>query len=191
MTIINLCDCTIFGKVKDIFGDGGQRKDGLYEFLNNVVMKPNINGFGNGNGKMLQDLSDIYVLVALPDFPFDKLPNHSIIKNLTVLGYIWLCPYIIKKEGCVACHFIDFVDSRISGLNIGKHMISEYENREGEEFTYLFPAEIISEAAKYWKKYFQKEYHIENKNDLTQMIAEYSLDEKYLRWEELFSEYET
>lgn len=96
MTEINLKEFTEFGKIKDIWNDIFHDKRGLCEFLNNVVMNIDKN-CNNGNGNMLPDFSDIYVLVSNKDFPFDKLTlNQQISIDLSgakkhfVLGYIWL-----------------------------------------------------------------------------------------------------
>ena len=190
---MNLNEFTEFAKVKDIWNDCLHDKHGLHEFLNNVVMNMECN---NGYGKMLPDLSDIYVLVSIKDFPFDKLTftqKHSIdlsvAKKNFVLGYIWICPFVLKNEGCIPCHFINFIDSRISGLNISKYMINKYEE-EFEEERYLFPFEIMSGAEKYWKKYFIEVYKIKNKKDLLQMINDYKLKKNDIRWEELISVFE-
>ena len=74
MTEINLEEFTKFAKVKDIWKYCTNDEKGLHEFLNNVVM--NMDECNNGlYGKMLPDLSDIYVLISNKDFPFDKLIN--------------------------------------------------------------------------------------------------------------------
>lgn len=193
MTEINLEDFTEFSKIKNIWNDCLHDKNALYEFLNNVVMNEDYN---NGYGKMLPDFSDIYVLVSKKDFPFEKLTlNHKISIDLSVaeqnyvLGYIWLCPWVLKNEGCVSCHFINFIDSRISGLNISKYMIEKYEETDEEEKN-LFPFQVISEAKHYWKKYFMEVYKIKNKTKLLQIIIDYKFKKSDIRWEELMSAFE-
>jgi hypothetical protein len=189
---MNLNEFTEFAKVKDIWNDCFHDKHGLHEFRNNVVMNMECN---KGYGKMLPDLSDIYVLVSIKDFPFDKLNvtqklsiDLSVAKKNFVLGYIWICPFVLKNEGCIPCHFINFIDSRISGLNISKYMINKYE--EEFEERYLFPFEIMIGAEKYWEKYFTEVYKIKNKKDLLQMINDYKLKKNDIRWEELISVFE-
>ena len=192
MTEINLEDFTEFSKIKDIWSDCFHDENGLHEFLNNVVMNMDcINGYG----KMLPDFSDIYVLVSKKDFPFEKLSSTQKIsidlseaKKNFVLGYIWLCPWILEHEGCIPYHFIHFIDSRISGLNISKYMIEKYE--EIEEERYLFPFEVITGAKYYWKKYFIEVYKIKNKTELSQMIFEYQFKKSDIRWDELMSAFE-
>ena len=189
MTEINLEDFTEFSKIKDIWSDCFHDENGLHEFLNNVVMNMDcINGYG----KMLPDFSDIYVLVSKKDFPFEKLSSTQKIsidlseaKKNFVLGYIWLCPWILEHEGCIPYHFIHFIDSRISGLNISKYMIEKYE-----EERYLFPFEVITGAKYYWKKYFIEVYKIKNKTELSQMIFEYQFKKSDIRWDELMSAFE-
>jgi hypothetical protein len=194
MTEINLEDFTEFSKIKDIWSDCFHDHNALKEFLNNVVMNVD---YGNGYGKMLPDFSDIYVLVSKKDFPFEKLTSNqkisidlSAAKKNYILGYIWLCPWVLKNEGCIPYHFINFIDSRISGLNISKYMIEKYEEEEAEEERYLFPFEVLSGAEYYWKKYFMEVYEIKNKTDLSQMISEYKFKKNDIRWEELMTAFE-
>ena len=194
MTEINLEDFTEFSKIKDIWNDNYHDKNALHEFLNNVVMNMD-KDCNNGYGKMLPDFSDIYVLVSKNDFPFEKLTvNQKISIDLSVanqnyvLGYIWLCHWTLENDGCIPYHFINFIDSRISGLNISKYMIEKYE--ETEEEKYLFPFEVMSGAEYYWKKYFMEVYKIKNKTELSQMISEYKFKENDIRWEELMTAFE-
>jgi len=194
MTEINLEDFTEFSKIKNFYNDNCHDKHALREFLNNVVM--NIDeDCNNGNGNMLPDLSDIYVLVSNKDFPFKKLTSNqkltidlSAAKKNYILGYIWLSPFVIENEGCLPYHFINFIDSRISGLNIAKYMINKYQ--ETEEEKNLFPFQVISGAKNYWKKYFMEEYEIKNRTELSQMISEFGFKSSCIRWEELLSAFE-
>ena len=75
MTEINLEDFTEFSKIKNIWSDCFHDKNGLHEFLNNVVMNMD-KDCNNGYGKMLPDFSDIYVLVSKKDFPFEEKANY-------------------------------------------------------------------------------------------------------------------
>ena len=192
MTEINLEDFTEFSKIKDIWNDCLHDKNALREFLNNVVMNMD-DDCNNGYGKMLPDFSDIYVLVSKKDFPFEKLTsnqkisiNLSLAKQNYILGYIWLCPWTLHNEGCIPYYFINFIDIRISGLNISKYMIEKFE---GEE-KYLFPFEVMSGAEYYWKKYFMEVYEIKNKTELSQMISEYEFKKDDIKWEELMTAFE-
>jgi len=194
MTEINLNEFTEFSQVKDIWNDCLHDKYGLHEFLKNVVMNMNPD-CNNGFGNMLPNLSNIYVLVSKKNFPFDKLTSNqkhtidfSVAKQNFVIGYIWICPWILKNEGCVPYHFIHFIDSRISGLNITKYMIEKYEE---DEERYLFPFEVLYSAKNYWKKYFMEVYNITNKNELTQMVNDFNFkSEKEIKWSELFMAFE-
>jgi len=195
-TSINLNKFTEFGKVKDIY-TGFHDKNGLMEFVNNVVM--NTNYFdeknNNGHGIMLKDLSDIHVLVSNIDFPFDKLKptqknsiDLSIAKKNYVLGYIWICPWTIENKECVPYHFIQYIDSRISGFNIAKYMINEYMEKGDERL--LFPFEVAYESAKYWRKHFTEEYDVKNKNELNKMKIEFELRSGDIKWDELDNVFE-
>jgi len=198
MTDINLNICTEFGTVEQIY-TCWHDKDGLFEFVKNVVM--NMNKFdennNNGYGIMLKDLSNIYVLVSNQFFPFDNLNlsqqnsiDLSSAKKSFVLGYIWLSPLKIKNDNEYGPdhNFISYIDSRISGLNIAKYMINEYELEFGEERN-LFPYEIASSSAKFWKKYFMEIYDIKTKQNLQNMIKELKFKHEDIKWDELFLVY--
>ena len=200
MSKINLEEFTEFGKIKDIY-DSLHDREGLFEFVNNVVMNKDMfdENNKNGYGNMLKDLSNIYVLVSNKMFPFNKLNSKQRVtidlkktKKNFVLGYIWLCPWKIKNEGVVPLQFISFIDSRISGLNIAKYMIEKYEegdeyNATDDEVGFLLPFEITMGAEKYWKKYFTEVYDIKNKKELEQIITDYKFKETDIRWSELMS----
>lgn len=194
MSEINLEDVTEFAKIKDIWNECFYDREGLQEFLNNVVMnidKKCCNGYGHISPNYL----DVYVLVSNNDFPFYKLTTHnkisidlSVVTTKFVIGYMWLCPFVSSEE-YVTCHFIDFVNSRISGLNIVKYMIKKYEE-QWDDVTHLFPFEILFGAKLYWKKYFINTYNIKNKTDLLQLISEFNLTKKNINWKELILEFE-
>lgn len=183
---------TEFRKIKDMYFHD---RHGLYEFLNNVVMNTN-NDCCNGHGTMLSDFSDIYVLVSNEDFPFDKLKlKHKILIDLSVakesfvLGYIWVKSTITEYEGCCPYHFINFIDTRILGLNIAKYMIEKYE-MNSDDGCILFPQEVIKGAQHYWKKYFMEVYEIKNKSDLLKMITDFKFGKHDIKWEYLISAFE-
>lgn len=188
---------TEFGKIKDIY-NSVHDKQGLFEFLNNVVMNDDIMDENNNNGYgiMLKDLSDIYVLVSKKDFPFDKIPHKNIKLKLEnskknyVLGYIWLCPWIVENPDCIPYHFINYIDTRISGLNIAKYMINIYEfHDEKKGQVNLLPFEIALSSKNYWKKYFTDEYKVNNKTELKNMINNFKLKDDNIRWNELMTVY--
>lgn len=172
---INLYDYTRFDKVSNI----SWRGNGLVEFVENYVLKhPN-------KEMLLSDLSNIYVLVTkmylqhqfddeINNFPEEYLKDKKDIyvenRYEFVLGYIWVSnkketpskdhkwyDADIDKE----IHYINIIDSRVSGLNIAKHMIGRYDGHDkydrGSNAYYeidLVPKHIIYDSAKYWKKYF-------------------------------------
>lgn len=188
MNTINLNEVTEFVKVKDMKYYFDDDKDILCEFLNNVVIVESFNGKGN----MLSDFSDIYVLVSKTSFPFDKLSSNQIIsinsseaQQNFILGYIWISSCMMKScELSIPCHFINFIDTRISGLNMTKYMINKYEDHEN---CHLFPLYIMWTSAQYWKKYFMEEHKIHSKTDLFKMITnEYKLTNMNIEWKELF-----
>ena len=185
---------TEFGTIKDIWNDYYYDKEGLCEFVKSVVMNEDMldENNKNGHGIMLQDLSNIHVLVSKTDFPFSELHQQqkcSIDFTQTnshfILGYIWLCPWKIEKKAHMHMpyYFIQYIDTRIAGLNIAEYMIREFE---GGGHRLLFPYEVELGARIYWKKYFHREYQITNKKQLKQMIKEYGLDGYSVMWDNLF-----
>ena len=199
MTDINLNICTEFGTIERIY-NYWHDKEGLFEFVKNVVM--NMNKFdehnNNGFGIMLTDLSNIYVLVSNKFFPFDNLkPSQknsidlSVAKQNFVLGYIWLSPFNIHTVPGATIrnnYLISYIDSRISGLNIAKYMIHKFRY-ETDSKRNVLPYEIAYSSAKYWKKYFMETYDIKTKQDLQNMIKEEKLRQDDIRWGELFLVY--
>lgn len=198
---------TEFAKVNDIWTNIIHDKKALFEFVNNVVMNMNKTDDNNNNGFgiMLQDLSNLWVLISKKDFPFHKITssqkksiNLMKAENSFVLGYIWLCPWTLENKENKSYHFINFIDSRISGLNIAEYMVDKYKDKYEKEDNVisLLPYEIMYGAEKYWKKHFIKNYNIKNKNDLHQMINDYNLDtgDRYrigdIKWDNLFEEFE-
>ena len=187
---LDLCKYTEFDTIKNIWQNVSFDKEGLHEFLHNVVMNMNMFDENNhsGFGIMLPYFSDIYVLVSKNDFPFHLLKENnknSITINTShknyVLGYIWLSTKYNNN------HFISFIDSRISGLNIASFMINQYESLY---HCFLLPHEIMLGAGAYWQKYFKSKYNIVSKKDLLIFINENHLDECNIKWNLLLTEYE-
>ena len=169
---LDLCKYTEFDTIKNIWQNLSFEKEGLHEFLHNVVMNMNMFDENNhsGFGIMLPYFSDIYVLVSKNNFPFHLLKENnknSITINTShknyVLGYIWLSTKYNNN------HFISFIDSRISGLNIASFMINQYESLY---HCFLLPHEIMLGAGAYWQKYFKSKYNIVSKKDLLIFINE-------------------
>jgi hypothetical protein len=184
----------LFGKVSDIWSVGFRSKNGLVEFIKNVVMNMDMcDGENkNGYGVMLQDVSNLHVLVSNQDFPFESLSesqNKNI--NLTasedkcfVLGYIWTSTNIKRGNASETdFHFIEYIDSRISGLNIAKYMIDLYGDCNE---ACLLPYNIAYGADKYWKKYFEDEHDIKTKAELKQLIVDCELNSSDIKWNSLF-----
>jgi hypothetical protein len=193
---IDLSEYTKFGKVCDIWSAGYEERTGLCEFVKSVVMNMDMCDVANKNGYgiMLPDVSNLHVLVSNVDFPFEKLSasqkrgiDSAVAKKNIVLGYIWLCPKTIGSVGEVNYHFIEYIDSRISGLNIVKYMIASYEADTESVEKYLLPYEISSGAEKYWKRYMYEEYEIKGKVDLNEFLADCDLPPSEIKWENLFN----
>jgi len=184
---------TEFGKVRDIWNDHCYENACLCEFVRSVVMNEDMldEKNKNGHGIMLQDLSNIHVLVSKPDFPFTELTQRkkcsidfTQANSNFILGYIWLCPWKIEKKAHLSYYFIQYIDTRIAGLNIAEYMIDAFEGGRGDRL--LFPYEVEFGARIYWKRYFHRVYQVTNKKQLKQMIKEYELHDYSVKWENLF-----
>jgi len=172
---------TVFAKVSDIWNDTISDRNGLFEFVKNVVMK-------EGGGRMLSDLSNMYVLVCTNDFPATTFTNkHSVdlsmVTTTIIIGYLWVCPIEIN-DVCDIYHFIKYVDSRIAGLNIAKYMIEKYERRH---HAYLIPLEIVRGSERYWKRYFIANFYIHSIREFMKWIDENEFHRNGILWDALIT----
>ncbi len=191
---IDLDKFTEFGQVKSIYSGMGDC-DSLYEFVTNVIMNENQNIFFPG--VMLPYLSHLYVLIAKPHFPWNQLlfsQKHlidlSVIEYYPIIGYIWIKSTSNTLHDLVEdteYNLIDMIDSRISGLNIVKHMITKFEEKKKR---LLFPYYIIESAKYYWKKYFIEVYNVNTEDELKQLINNYHIQENDIKWENLILAYQ-
>jgi hypothetical protein len=194
MTEIDLEEFTTFSTIKEWFGDAAFDRTSLYEFVDNVIMSKK--GF-NGNGRMLPDLSNLYVLLSVIDFPFEKLTSNvkhsdhttskrkisidlSIAKKYGILGYIQISKQTYKNDDNVMIHFIESIDSRISGLNIARYMINKYENMYAQPGKVkLLPLNIVWDARHYWEMYFNEEYVLQDREDFMRLLTGFKLVNNY------------
>lgn len=206
---VKLDDCTEFGKIVDIYDDDNKSQKGLFEFLKEVVMNNNMLDERNncGYGIMLKDFSNIYVLVSKNNFPFHKLSmnqdtyiNFKRAKRNFVLGYIWLCPWE-KTSFCNTSHYINFIDTRISNLNLAEYMMHLYESRyetakrilelNNEWLCNLLPYEIPFSSAKYWKQHFSDSLCVKTISDVNELIKMHNINPNEIKWNELYVLYDT
>jgi hypothetical protein len=169
--ITPLVEVTQFGRVRDIYNNN-MNTEGLAEFVQNIILSAD---YSEGRGKMLPELSDIYVLVANESYPFSYKGY--------VLGFIWLSNLVIHTSSNTTYHFINCIDSRVPGLNIAKYMIDAYETSLCRLYIQLLPQEIIPSAKLYWKKHFCSKYGIRSKLDLEEMIRDHGITN--IKWDEL------
>ena len=185
---------TNFGKVQTLWNSDQFDKNGLEEFVQNVILNKNMFDVNNQNGFgiMLHDLSNLYVLVSKPEFPYNKLDaRHTINIPLeksgpnSILGYIWIYNIHIVQKNSKPVYFIKFIDTRISGLQIAKYMMHKFESFGMGRM--ILPYEIQYSAKDYWEKYFIEKYNINNKIQLQAFIDLYHLHEQGIKWEYLFN----
>lgn len=175
-----------FGKIKDLPISG----ETIKQFINNVVYKhPNWD-------MLLQNLSDIYVLVASFDAQtycrdgektwkeIMKREEYDILEKNRKL----VIAYMLITEKNQNIHYIDLFDTIVRNNNLGRVMIQKYK-RDHDDGVILIPQEIIKTSAKYWAKVL----YIEDKQDIEEHIKgykRYGLDSKDLSWEHLYDLFE-
>lgn len=174
-----------FGRIKDVYIDG----DTIKQFIVDVVYKhPNWN-------ILLQNLSDIYVLVAsfgsqtylkngekswkeiMNNEQYDMLKKNSTL----VIGYM------LVKEKYENIHYIDLFDTVVRNNNLGFHMINKYE-KERDYNVKLIPQEIIQTSAKYWAKmlHVMDDVGIVQKSLIDEFIEDTNINSKDISWEYLY-----
>lgn len=180
-----------FEKIKDLPIMGKTIK----QFLDDVVYKhPNWS-------ILLQNLSDIYVLVASLDAQRLLKDNEKSWKEimkkdeydiLEKNGY-FVVAYMLVNEKHQNNHYIDLFDTIIRNNNLGYVMIDKYEKKY-EYMVNLVPQQIIQSSAKYWAKVLDFYYEDEDtgkkyidKNLIEEYIESYKLDSIDLDWEHLYN----
>ena len=173
-----------FGKIKDLPISG----ETIKQFINNVVYKhPNWD-------MLLQNLSDIYVLVASFDAQtycrdgektwkeIMKREEYDILEKNRKL----VIAYMLVTEKNQIIHYIDLFDTIVRNNNLGRVMIQKYK-RDHDDEVILIPQEIIKTSAKYWAKVL----YIEDKEDIEELIKDLSWEHsKDLSWDHLYDLFE-
>ena len=155
------------------------RYEAVMEFITNYTQ------YHPHNDILLRCLSNLYVLVAIPESysclkdgekRWDSFLNDEQLKYFNenggyILGYILLGEDLPNEF-----RIIDFIDVRLPGCNLAKFMMDKYLRIHGKM---LIPGEIIETSIGYWKKYLQIDY----KEDVDDWIR--AIDYKYLKWDRL------
>lgn len=183
-----------FGKIKDV----PISTEAIKHFLDNVVYNhPNW-------GILLQNLSDIYVLVA--SFGAQRLLKDGekswkeIMKkdeyDILEKNMYFIVSYMLVREKDQNHHYIEIFDTIIRNNNLGRVMIGKYTDkflRKEDDWVYLVPQEIIPSSAKYWGKvlgfYYFDEYTGKfrmYKDDIEEYIKDSELDSNDLKWKHLY-----
>jgi len=180
-----------FGKIKDLPIMG----ETIKQFLDDVVYKhPNWS-------ILLQNLSDIYVLVAslnaqclLKDGEKSwkeimKKDEYDILEK----NRYFVVAYMLVNEKDQKNHYIDLFDTIIRNNNLGCVMIENYEEKYGYMVN-LVPQKIIQSSAKYWAKvldFYNEDLDTGKKYIDKNLIEEYielcELDSNDLDWEHLYN----
>lgn len=179
-----------FGKIKDLPIMG----ETIKQFLDDVVYKhPNWS-------ILLQNLSDIYVLVASFDAQsclkdgektweqIMKKDEYDILEK----NRYFVVAYMLVNEKHQNNHYIDLFDTIIRNNNLGCVMIEKYVKKY-EYMVNLVPQKIIRSSAKYWAKVL--DFYCEDldtgkkyidKNLIEEYIELCELDSNDLDWEHLY-----
>ena len=179
-----------FGKIKDVPISG----EAIKHFINDVVYKhPNWT-------ILLQNLSDIYVLVASFGAQTYLKDGEKSWKEIMkkheydILGKngVFIVSYMMVKENNQNNHYIQLFDTIIRNNNLGRVMIQKYE-REYDYNVKLVPQEIIKSSAQYWAKVLSLYYEDLDtgeegidKESIEEYIKDNELDSNDLRWKHLY-----
>lgn len=120
---------SVFGRIQDVYGSHNRR--GLIDFVKNVALAES----GNGWGRMLPDLSDVYVWIESGS-------------SGKVLGFM----EISKREAPKGYSFIEYIDTLVPGQNIASKMMTEYCLMTDK---CPIPYEILWSSRLYWKRYLE------------------------------------
>lgn len=179
-----------FGKIKDLPIMG----ETIKQFLDDVVYKhPNWS-------ILLQNLSDIYVLVASLDAQRLLKGNEKSWKeimkkdeyDILEKNRYFVVTYMLVNEKHQNNHYIDLFDTIIRNNNLGCVMIEKYQEKY-EYMVNLVPQQIIQSSAKYWAKVL--DFYCEDldtgkkyidKNLIEEYIELCELDSNDLDWEHLY-----
>lgn len=179
-----------FGKIKDLPIMG----ETIKQFLDDVVYK-------HPNWRiLLQNLSDIYVLVASLDAQCLLKGNEKSWKeimkkdeyDILEKNRYFVVTYMLVNEKHQNNHYIDLFDTIIRNNNLGCVMIEKYVKKY-EYMVNLVPQKIIRSSAKYWAKVL--DFYCEDldtgkkyidKNLIEEYIELCELDSNDLDWEHLY-----
>ena len=154
------------------------------DFIDNVLM-------GIWNDTLEEDLINtvhnkpkkMYVMTGNPElikhFDIDYKLN-----KFVIIGYITLYEKHfnfnnrtgIMNNPLKILRFIDTIDTRIRGCEMGYYMITKIEKKLKK---IVLPYIIAKDAKLYWKKYFEKRFNIITKQDLIKFCNEYLLGDIY------------
>jgi len=180
-----------FGKIKDLPIMG----ETIKQFLDDVVYKhPNWS-------ILLQNLSDIYVLVASLGAQRLLKGNEKSWKeimkkdeyDILEKNRYFVVAYMLVNEKHQNNHYIDLFDTIIRNNNLGCVMIEKYQEKY-EYMVNLVPQQIIQSSAKYWAKVL--DFYCEDldtgkkyidKNLIEEYIELCELDSNDLDWEHLYN----
>jgi hypothetical protein len=124
-----LISMSVFGRVQDVYYS--DNRSGLIDFVKTVVLGDS----GNGWGRMLPDLSDVYVWIESG-------------QSGKVLGFM----EIKKREAPKGYSFIEYIDTLVPGQNIASQMMTQYELMTDK---CPIPYEILWSSRLYWKRYLE------------------------------------
>jgi hypothetical protein len=161
----------------------------MQEFIENTIYKhPN-------RRILLQDLSNLYVLVASYDAQCylrsgektwkDIMDEHNY--NLLTKNRKHIIAYMLVSDDDDNIHYIELFDTIVKGHNLGEHIFNKYENKYQYQKT-LIPKDIIYSSAKYWAKILNfvdsdgKIY----KNYIDEFLTANNINKNTIKWQELY-----
>lgn len=121
---------------------------------------------------IINEIQKLYILYIKPNFikELEKYISREkyeyLIQNNKgiVAGYILFYKTTYNPNKIYKRQNIRFCDTVISKLNILRQMIEVYSNRYNMSF--ILPYESLSTSVKYWERYLQEVYDLNNKEEL-------------------------
>lgn len=171
-----LNDNCYFGVLRDY---SNLSYNSMKEFIENHISNhPN-------KALLLQNLSDLYVLIALKrSYNYWKNILDKEYLNLLeqngsyIVGYILVNNNLKTKVEDKEFHYIYLIDTRVRGHNYAYSMMHFYEQYWNYK-VWIIPDEIIESSVEYWRKYFRKRWYISSKKNLKDFIKFNNL---YVKW---------
>lgn len=150
------------------------------EFMQNYIYE------SDQKDLILKNLQNLYVFLVPYNIQFKNLLDIDLYKISKKYGY-FISGFILLDVSAKTdkVQYIDYIDTRIKKHNLANYMIELYEKDNNIK---LIPFDILETACRYWKKYFEKKYNINDLDELETLKKTLEIKHKVC-WEYLFKLY--